>query len=232
MNQNLDKLIKWLLKNQDKAQYIWFLGLFYYYSINTEENSNKAFQLFLKASEDDNFSLAQVYLAKCYNEGYETEKNEYLTFIWYEKSVENKSIAGQFYLGCCYEYGIGIEKDEKKAVFWYKKAVSNKHTTAKLYLANCYKLGKGVEKDEIKAFKYYENLAKQEITDAQYQLGKCLFYGIGTKVDKDLAFYWYTKAEKNGNIIAKDILKKYYNKKNQMIKFQKVNFKGLCKFGS
>src|SRR4051812_47402709 len=91
--------------------------------------------------------------------------------------------------------------------------IKMQNTTAKLYLANCYKLGKGVEKDETKAFKYYEILAKQEFSDAQHQLGNCFYYEIGTNLDRDLAFCWYTKATKNGNIIAKDTLKNYYNKR-------------------
>ncbi len=50
-NQDIDDLIKWLKRNQSKAQYIWFLGLFYYYNIDTEDNNSNAFQLFLKASK-------------------------------------------------------------------------------------------------------------------------------------------------------------------------------------
>ncbi|GES72661.1 kinase-like domain-containing protein [Rhizophagus clarus] len=208
LNQNTDNLVNWLLKNQDDAQYIWFLGLFYYYNIiNTEESSNKAFQLFSEASKA-NFSLAQVYLANCYNEGYGTEKNQCLAFEWYKKSVENKSIVGQFYLGYCYEEGIGIERNKERAVYWYKKATYYDHITAKLHLANCYRLGNGIKKDEIKAFKYYKTLAKShEVADAQYHLGNCFNDGIGTKIDKHLAIYWYIKAAKSGNIIAKDILK-------------------------
>ena len=63
-------------------------------------------------------------------------------------------------------------------------------------------------------------MAKQEISDAQQQLGNCFYYGIGTKVDKDLAFYWYKKAIVNGNIIAKNTLKKIY--KSKEIKLYKL----------
>ena len=237
-NQDTDKLIDWLSKNQDQPQYIWFLGLFYYYNVgNMGENSSKAFELFSQASKDDYF-IAQVYLAKCYNDGYGIECNKNLAFNWYQKSAENGSVIGQFYLGYCYEFGIGIVKDMIKSVYWYQKAAKNGNITATLYLADCYKFGKGVEKDEIKAFKYYEILAKQEIADAQYQLGNCFYYGIGTKIDKVQAKCWYEKATKNGNIIAKDIFKIHYNKKikveaNQTrdIKFQKVlSFKKLSQF--
>ncbi|GES98902.1 kinase-like domain-containing protein [Rhizophagus clarus] len=227
-NQPSSNILNWLLKNQAESQYTFFLGIFYYYNIgNLNENSSKAFELFSQASKYD-YSIAQVYLGKCYNDGYGVECNKILAFNWYKKSAENKSIIGQFYLGNCYEFGIGTVEDITKSVYWYQKAANYGNTTAIIYLADCYRLGKGVKKDEIKAFKYYENLAKQEISDAQYQLGNCFYYGIGTKIDELQAKFWYEKAIKNGNLVAKDTFNMYYNKE---IKLQKIlSFKGLSQF--
>ncbi|PKC00108.1 kinase-like protein [Rhizophagus irregularis] len=238
INQATDELIKWLLKNQDKTQHIWFLGLFYYYNIGVEENVIKAFELFSKVA-DDNYPIAQVYLAKCYYDGYGTEFNLSLAFYWYQKSAENGSVVGQFYLGNCYECGIGIVENENKSFYWYNTAAKNGNETAKLYLAHCYRLGKGVEKDEVEAFKYYKRLAKQENADAQLQVGNCFYFGIGTKLDKIQAKCWYEKATNNGNIIAKNILKKHYNvkmrvekNKSKKIKFYKILFhKSLSQLG-
>ena len=77
----------------------------------------------------------------------------------------------------------------------------------------------------MKAFTYYKSLAKQEIADAQLQVGNCFYNGIGVKVNKIQAKYWYEKATNNGNIVAKNILKKYYNKKikvNEIDKSKKI----------
>ncbi|PKC66373.1 kinase-like protein [Rhizophagus irregularis] len=239
LNQITNNLVKWLKENQDKSKYIWFSGLFYYYDIGIEENKSiKAFELFSKAA-DDNYSTAQVYLAKCYNDGYGIEENKNLAFNWYQKAAENGSIIGQFYLGYCYEFNIGTEKNENKFIEWYQKATNNKNTTAKLYLANCYKLGKGIKKDELKAFEYYKELAESKIADAQYQLGDCFYYGIGTISDKNQALYCYENAINNGNIIAKYILEQKYNKiidikktKSVEIKIHKtVYFEGLRQIG-
>ncbi|PKC74018.1 kinase-like protein [Rhizophagus irregularis] len=237
LNKTTENLINWLLNNQYKAQYKWFLGLFYYYDIDTEdteENSSKALKLFSRASED-NFSLAQIYLGKCYNDGEETEQSKYLAFTWYQKSVENGSILGQFYLGYCYEFGIGTKKNENKSVYWYQKAANNGNITAKLYLANCYRFGKGVKKDEVKAFNYYKSLARQKIADAQQQLGNYLYNGIGTEIDEVKALYWYKKAITNGNVIAKEIIKKYYNikikKNNLSLNYIILFFKSLHQLG-
>ncbi|CAB4393816.1 unnamed protein product [Rhizophagus irregularis] len=215
LNQITNNLVNWLTENQDKPKYIWFFGLFYYYDIGIEENNSiKVFELFLKAA-DDNYSIAQVYLAKCYNDGYGTEQNKDLAFKWYQKAAENESIIGQFYLGYCYEFNISTENNNNKFIEWYQKAANNGNTTAKLYLANCYRLGKGIEKEESKALKYYTILSEKEITDAQIQLGNCFYYGVGINIiDKFQACYWYEKAASNGNIIAKHILEQNYNKKS------------------
>jgi TPR repeat protein len=94
LSQNSEKFIKWLSKNQVNPQYIYLLGLFYYYNIDIEENSSKAFELFSQASKDE-YSIAQVYLGKCYNDGYGIKCNQNLAFNWYQKSAENGSIIGQ-----------------------------------------------------------------------------------------------------------------------------------------
>ncbi|PKK65144.1 HCP-like protein [Rhizophagus irregularis] len=197
LNQTVDILINWLIKNQSIIQYVWFLGLLYYYEIEVNKDDNKAFELFFKAA-NDNYSIAQVYLAKCYNDRYGTQQNKNLAFNWYQRAVENKSIIGQYYLGYCYEFSIGTEKNETKSIEWYQKATKNGNGTAKLYLANCYKLGNGVEKNEIKAFKYYETLAKKGNSDAQHQLGNCFYYGIGTIINKKQAFYCFRKSAEQG----------------------------------
>ncbi|PKY57744.1 kinase-like protein [Rhizophagus irregularis] len=195
-NQNFN-LIDWLSSNKDVSKYGWLLGLFYYYNIGfdeKEDNSIKSFKLFSKAA-NDNYLIAQVYLAKCYYDGHGTTLDHLLAFKYYLESAKNGSIIGQFCLGNFYE---SILNNEKESVYWYKKAA---------------KSGKGTEKDEIKAFQYYEALANKEIADAQLKLGDCFYNGIGTKLDITQAKYWYEKAANNGSIIAKNNLKEYYNEK-------------------
>ncbi|GBB95591.1 hypothetical protein RclHR1_02570025 [Rhizophagus clarus] len=238
LNQTSKNQVHWLLNNQNERQYKWFLGLLYYYNIGveeTEENSSKAFKLFTEASKD-NFSLAQIYVGKCYYDEGETDQSKYLAFKYYQKSVENGSILGQFYLGYCYEFGIGTKINESKSVHWYQKAANNGNTMAKLYLANCYRFGKGVKKNEVEAFNHYNSLAKQKIADAQQQLGNYWYNGIGTEINKDEAFYWYKKAITNGNVIAKEIIKKSYNikteKKNNISFYYTISFfKSLHQLG-
>ncbi|GBC09664.1 hypothetical protein RclHR1_09020002 [Rhizophagus clarus] len=114
LNQNLNDLIDWLSKNQDKPKYIWFLGLFYYYNLDTRTNNSvKAFELFLKAA-NDNYSIAQVYLAKCYYDGYGV--NSY----WYNEASKGRNTTAKLYLANCYKLGKGVDKDEVKAFKYYE----------------------------------------------------------------------------------------------------------------
>ncbi|GET02861.1 kinase-like domain-containing protein [Rhizophagus clarus] len=230
LNQSSGNIINWLKNNQDKSEYVWFLGLFYYYNIDYNNDTEEAFELFSKAASND-CSIAQVYLAKCYNDGRGVKQNKNKSFYWYQKAAENKSIVGQVYLGYCYEHGIGIKQNEKKSIYYYKKAADSGNMTAMLYLANCYRLGNGVEKDEIKAFKYYEFLASQKVSDAQYQLGNCYHNGVGTNKNKIQAKFWYERAASDGNIVAKDILKKHYNKQANENMLQMISFKKMKQFG-
>ncbi|CAI2177715.1 15382_t:CDS:2 [Funneliformis geosporum] len=97
-------------------------SLFYY---GTEENSKSAFELFFKASES-NYSLAQVYIAKCYNDGYGIEQNKYLAFKWYQK------------LAYCYDKGIGIEINKEMALELYKDAAEKGNKYAQYVLGSFY----------------------------------------------------------------------------------------------
>ena len=120
-DQNSNNILKWLEGNQVKSKYIFFLGFIY---LNFEKDNDEAFKLILRASED-NYPIAQVYLAKCYKEGFGTERNDKLAFRWVKKAAENKSICGQLDLGVYYENNIGTDKDLSKAFYWYQKAANN-----------------------------------------------------------------------------------------------------------
>ena len=129
-SQVINNLTNWLENQCTIYKYAWLLGLFYYYNIRVKENRIKAFELFSEAA-NDNYSIAQVYLASCYNDGYGTKQDRGLAFHWYQKAASNGSIIGQFYLGYCYEFNVGTEKNENKFIEWYQKAADSRNTTAR-----------------------------------------------------------------------------------------------------
>src|SRR6266542_1678430 len=210
INLTTDQLISWLSDNQNQSQYIWLFGLFNHYNIGIEKDGRKSSKLFLKASDD--YSMAQVYLAKCYYDGYGRKENKDLAFHWYQRSVENGSITGQFYLGYCYINGIGTEVNKEKAFELYKIAASKEHRMAQNNLALLYKNGEGTEKNFKKAFYWYQKAAGNGEKTAQNVLGNLYKEGEGIKKDLKKAFYWYQKAAENNNNIAQNDLAFLYKK--------------------
>ncbi len=79
---------------------------------------------------EDNYPIAQIYLAECYYNGYGTEKSYDLAFKYYQKSVENESIIGSFYLENCYKFGIRIGINKLKAFEWYEKSAKQGNSNA------------------------------------------------------------------------------------------------------
>ncbi|POG62841.1 hypothetical protein GLOIN_2v1757723, partial [Rhizophagus irregularis DAOM 181602=DAOM 197198] len=182
LNQITNNLVNWLTENQDKPKYIWFFGLFYYYDIEIEENNRiKEFELFLKAA-DDNYSIAQVYLAKCYNDGYGTEQNKDSAFKWYQKAAENER----------------VEQNKRKAFKLFQKLAEQGYEDAQYELGKFYYSGIEIEVNKTRAFELYKIAAEKGQTNAQNELGTSYEHGDGTEQDLEKAIYWYNKAAENG----------------------------------
>src|SRR6266542_2109406 len=216
-NQTSNDIFKWLKENKVESRYIFFLGFFYFSNINFEKNDNEAFKLFLKVSEE-NYPIAQVYLARCYKEGFGIGRNDQLAFNWIQKAVENQSICGQLVLGIYYENSIGTDTDLNKAFYWYKKAANNGNLSGLYNLGRCYELGEGTKKYVSKAFEKYKALSEKEYINGKYRLGICYYFGIGTDIDKESAFK-----------ICKDLAEKEYINAQPFIGYLYENGEGTIK---
>jgi TPR repeat protein len=210
-NTSLQEIYNWLLNNQNSSNSIFLLGYFYYFGIETNKDYKKAFNLFIRASEE-NHILAQYFIAFCYKNGYGTEKNEKLAFEYFEK-VANKNYAmGQLEIGICYKYESGINKDLNMAFYWYEKAANNGNIIATQNLGNYYKDGIGVKKDYNKAFKLYKQSAEGGYSGGIMALGYCYSNGIGTKIDEQKAFELYQSAANLGDDAAQNNLAIMYER--------------------
>ncbi|EXX60780.1 uncharacterized protein OCT59_024401 [Rhizophagus irregularis] len=203
----------WLLKNQNNnnnnMNSIFLLGYFYYYGIETDENYDKAFNFFVKASKQ-NHILAQYFVGKCYQNGYGIIKNENLAFQYFEKLANDNYAIGQLDVGYCYNLGIGIKVDLKKAIYWYEKSSNNGNIVAIYKLGQKYINGMGVKKDYEKAFELFKKSAEEGYLDGIVMLGACCSGGIGTNVDWKKAIESYQKAANLGSMIAQYNLANMY----------------------
>ncbi|GET03192.1 kinase-like domain-containing protein [Rhizophagus clarus] len=216
INKLLDKGIEYKLLKQKVIEY------FNDHNINAKEiynwivtslNNEKAFNLFINASEK-NHTLAQFFVGKCYKFGYGTIKNEELAFEYYEKAADKNYTMAQLELGYSYRNGIGIKEDFKKAFYWYEKAAKNGNIIAMHNLGYCYKNGIGIGKDYNKAFELFKQSAEGGYSNGIAMVGNCYNNGIGTKVDKQKAFELYQNAANLGSEVAQNNLALIYENGN------------------
>ncbi|EXX76601.1 uncharacterized protein OCT59_024327 [Rhizophagus irregularis] len=200
-NTNSQEIFDWLSNNQINSNSVFLLGYFNYNGIETNENNEKAFNLFLNASAKYH-TLAQYFVAYCYQNGFGTIKNDKLAFKYFEKVADKNYAMGQLEVGYFYDNGIGIKKDLKKAFIWFEKAVNNGNIMAKCNLGLYYKNGKGIEKNYNKAFELFKQSAEEDYLYGITMLAYCYSYGIGTKPNKQKAFELYEKSANLGSKVA------------------------------
>ncbi|CAB4438140.1 unnamed protein product [Rhizophagus irregularis] len=201
-NINLQEIYNWSLYNQNISNSIFLLGYFNYRGIETSVNTERAFNLFVNASEKDHI-LAQYFAGNCYEFGNGTTKNEKLAFKYFEKSANKNFSLGQSEIGYFYEHGISIKKNLKKAFYWYEKAANNGNILAMHNLGKCYLNGDGVKKDCYKAFELFKKSAEGNNSRGITMLGYCYETGIGTEIDKQKAFELYQKSANLGEMVAR-----------------------------
>ncbi|GET03239.1 kinase-like domain-containing protein [Rhizophagus clarus] len=210
-NMNSQEIYNWLLNNQISTNSIFLLGYFNFHGIVTSQNNNKAFNLFINASEKDHV-IAQYFVGKCYTHGYGTIKNEKLAFEYYEKAANKNYAVSQLEVGFSYLNGIGIKEDFKKAFYWYEKAANNGIIAAVNNLGLCYLNGTGIGKDYNKAFELYKQSAEEGNSDGMVMLGYCYRNGVGIEIDKQKAFELYQNAANLENKIAQNNLASMYER--------------------
>ncbi|RGB31020.1 kinase-like domain-containing protein [Rhizophagus diaphanus] len=203
---NSQEIHDWLLINQNNLDSIFLLGYFNYMGIVTSEDKKKAFNLFIKASEQTH-ALAQFYVGVCYEFGCGTVKDEKLAFEYYEKIANKGTGFGLEKCGCFYRFGIGININKQKAIELYQRAANLGHVLAQYYLGIMYEIGEGVDNDYNKAFELYHKVANSGHCLAQYNLADMYEYGKGIEKDINQAIYWYEKSAKQGYPFANNKLK-------------------------
>ncbi|CAI2183173.1 19654_t:CDS:2 [Funneliformis geosporum] len=197
----------------------------YWYQVSAENCNKEAAYLLQKLAESNN-EIAQLYLAKCYQNGWGIEMDLRKAFYWYQKSAENdnkeavhifqnlaeddnkiaqsakqNNSSSQYNLAKCYQYGWGSEIDLVKAFYWYQKSAFQNNNDAQYNLAKCYQNGWGIKIDLENAFYWYQNSVKNDNKFAQYYLAECYQNGWGIKINNIKAFEFYEKSAKQEYII-------------------------------
>ena len=105
--------------------YAFFLGLLYYHGHYVEQDYDKAFEYFLKASGRQvkyRYGGPAFYLYRCYKNGYHVEANPKLAFSFLKRAANYNFIGSYLFMAEAYEKGEGTKANLEEAITWYKKA--------------------------------------------------------------------------------------------------------------
>jgi TPR repeat protein len=127
---------------------------------------------------------AQYQLAKFYNSGKGTKKDEVEAVKWYRRVAAKNDARGQSMLGVMYTNARGVERNYCQAIKWFRKAAARNSAHAKYNLGYMYAVGKGVPQDQVQASDWYLEAANQNDAGSQRIIGNR--YAAGRGVEKDL----------------------------------------------
>ena len=157
---------------------------------------------FLKASAEQNNTMAILLLADCYKNGWGTEQDFDQVFYWSKRGAEQGDLQCMISLSNCYHNGEGTEPDLEESFRWNMKAAEGGEPSGMLNVAISYEDGLGVEADPAQAFAWYKKSAEAGNDLAMYNLARCYLTGVGTERDPENAFAWTRKLADTGNAMG------------------------------
>ena len=155
------------------------------YGLGTEQDYEKAFQWFLKSSQEGN-KFAQYSLANLYYYGNGVEKDLSQAFLWYQKSSSQGQPYASYAIAQMYNKGEYVCQSEETAQRYYKDALSGflkleskDQADDNLYykLGSMFKKGLGTDSDMDKAIDYFKRSAEMNNKNGLYEYGKAMLLG-------------------------------------------------------
>ncbi|CAG8680291.1 3043_t:CDS:1, partial [Scutellospora calospora] len=194
-SKNQKEVFNWLVEHKGDSKNACMLGLFYSWDIGIEKSNAEAFDLFFAATNNGDV-IAQYFLGRCYEIGWNTKKNMKKAIEQYYEAAKKGCAAAEYKLG---DYFYKINK-YTQAYPLLKSAADKRNAMALNTLGLCYQKGRGTNANKAEGFKIFEQAAKMGLPASQYELGNCYEYGEGVEKNWNKALYWYQKAvEKDVN---------------------------------
>ena len=201
-----------VMKPADMRSYVWYrIGKMHCYGLGTEQDYEKAFQWFLKSSQEGN-KFAQYSLANLYYYGNSVEKDLSQAFLWYQKSASQGQPYASYAVAQMYSKGEYVAENNETAQRYYKAALSGfleleskDQADDNLFykIGVMYKNGLGTEADISKAIDYFKRSAEMNNKNGLYEYGKTLIQGKYIEADLNKGLECIEKAMKLKNSNAK-----------------------------
>lgn len=119
--------------DQDNAEALGMLGIFYEMGWGTAEDKVKAFEAYTKAAELGSVNAMQR-VGECYEKGIFIKEDKTKAAKWYMKAANSGDLEAMFRLGKMYLAGQGVEKDSTKGLTYILKAAHQNHSEAQFFL--------------------------------------------------------------------------------------------------
>ncbi len=172
----------------------------------TEVNEEKALELYLQASKQEQpyalFNLGILYA----NGMGGVEFDQFKAYAYFLKAAVKKVPPAMYETALMLERGLGCEQNFSEAAFWYEEAAKRGYTEAFNNLGVLYKEGHGVIQDFERAFICFERASNSNLTTGHYNLGLMYDQGLGISEDHDKALELCRKAAYGGHKKAKEII--------------------------
>jgi TPR repeat protein len=201
-----------VMKPADMRSYVWYrIGKMHCYGLGTEQDYEKAFQWFLKSSQEGH-KFAQYSLANLYYYGNGVEKDLSQAFLWYQKSASQGQPYASYAAAQMYSKGEYVAENKETAQRYYKAALSGfleleskDQADDNLFykIGVMYKNELGTEADISKAIDYFKRSAEMNNKNGLYEYGKALIQGNHIEADLEKGLECVEKAMKLKNSNAK-----------------------------
>ena len=190
------------------------IGKMFCYGLGTEQDYQKAFELFERSAKQKN-KFAQFSLANLYYYGSGIEKDLSQAFLWYQRASSQGQPYAAYSIAQMYRYGEYVTKDNDTAQRYYQQALSaflkiesDDMANDDLFykLGQMFKLGLGTDSDVTKAIEYFRCSAEMNNKNGLFEYGKALLIGEHIPQNTDSAVKLLEKAVKLKNSNAKRFL--------------------------
>lgn len=194
--------------NTSNPTYLRKIGYFFEKGLGVEEDTEKAFEYYLKSARLGDY-ISQYNIAICYLNGVGVEKDVSKAFNFtYQSAVQNYEKA-QILLANLYKNGIGCDKDLDTAVSTLERC--NSENGQVLYLRSLLLLDSNCSKyNPNLAFELLEKGAFLNNTSCLMLLADFYRKGIVVQIDESKSLSLLMKAAKNGSASAMQRLAEYY----------------------
>ena len=193
-----ENAFKWLKKSGEagNADGKFYTGFCYFMGVGTNQNYEKAFELFNEVARDyQDKDLVSCLIGYCYAEGKGVQQDYEKAFEYFLESAKAGNSDAMANVGAYYWQGKGVEQDYDQAFSWCLKGAESGNEIAMNTLGKIYYIGKGTQqKNYEKAFEWFSKAADAGDIDALKNLS--IMYANGEGVAKD-------------EIKAKDYAQKY-----------------------